>query len=51
MIDSIYLKEIRKGEENIKTIKKLTKEWARGKEMPPNIQSSIMRIEKESLEK
>jgi hypothetical protein len=43
----IYNNESQNGEQNLKKLKGLTKEWAKGKIMPPNILSSVVKINNE----
>ena len=47
MIDVIYMNEYFNEEEKILKLKGLTKEWAKGKIMPPNFLSSVVKVNKE----
>lgn len=51
MIDAIFMNEAATGSENIETLKSVTRQWARGKRMPPNVEAVVLRVRQEQEEK
>jgi len=47
MIDTLYTKELSKDEENREKLKSQIKIWAKGAGVPPNIMTTIVKLEKE----